>query len=90
MVKIATTAFRALAAPLFAALALAGCSAVSGLFGQHPPEEFSAHYEPGADDPASADEEAETRCAAYGLSAVFVDETQDSMGRLRHRHYRCE
>jgi hypothetical protein len=67
-----------------------GCSTVKGVFGQNPPEEFSVHYEPGSDDPADADREAEARCAAYGLTAVFIDETQDSLGRLRHRHYRCE
>ena len=90
MAKTGLTAFMALAAPVVAILTLASCSTVKGMFGQKPPEEFSVHYEPGAEDPATADAEAETRCAAYGLGAVFIDETQDSMGRLRHRHYRCE
>ena len=68
--------------------ALAGCA--SGHENAGPPADITVDYDPSAAGPAPADAEARARCGAYGLTAAFVDETEDPSGRLRHRHFVCE
>ena len=69
---------------------LSACAQAGGLFGGPPPAEVTVDYDPAATSIADADLDAHRRCAAYGATAVFVDETTGPDGRLRHRHYLCE
>lgn len=71
---------------LGAGLALAGCET-----GPAPStESISIPYDPYDFDPADLQAEADTHCGAYGMRAVYEDETIDpSSVRWRYRHYRC-
>ena len=62
--------------------------------GPRVPEEaeqsVSIPYDPYNYDPEQLDAEAQAHCDAYGLRAVFEDETIDNQSvRWRYRHYRC-
>ena len=53
-------------------------------------ETISIPYDPYDFDPADLQAEADAHCSAYGLRAVYEDETIDpSSVRWRYRHYRC-
>ncbi|MEO1250732.1 MAG: hypothetical protein AAFW81_00120 [Pseudomonadota bacterium] len=53
-------------------------------------ETISIPYDPYDFDPADLQAEANAHCNAYGLRAVYEDETIDpSSVRWRYRHYRC-
>lgn len=74
---------------VFFITALAGLAAC-----QTPPaasgEAISIPYDPYDYDPADLQAEADNHCSAYGLRAVYEDETVDSSSvRWRYRHYRC-
>lgn len=47
-------------------------------------------YDPATSHPGEAAAQAQAHCEAYGLRAVFVDETIDrTAARLRHRRFEC-
>ena len=51
---------------------------------------ISIPYDPYDYDPDELQAEADAHCEAYGLRAVYDDETIDpSSVRWRYRHYRC-
>ena len=51
---------------------------------------ISIPYDPYDFDPADLQAEADAHCNAYGLRAVYEDETVDPESvRWRYRHYRC-
>lgn len=51
---------------------------------------ISIPYDPYDFDPDDLQAEADAHCAAYGLRAVYEDETIDPQSvRWRYRHYRC-
>ena len=52
-------------------------------------EEITVSYDPAHEGVADALSQAQAHCAAFGATAVFVDETIDPDGRLRHRRFRC-
>ena len=53
-------------------------------------ETVTIEYDPYDYDPADLLAEAQSHCGAYGMTAVFEDETSDPQSvRWRYRHYRC-
>ncbi len=53
-------------------------------------ESISIPYDPYDFDPDDLLAEAQAHCGAYGLRAVYEDETVDPQSvRWRYRHYRC-
>ena len=53
-------------------------------------ESISIPYDPYDFDPDDLLAEAQAHCGAYGLRAVYEDETIDPQSvRWRYRHYRC-
>ncbi len=53
-------------------------------------EAISIPYDPYDFDPKDLLAEAQAHCQAYGLRAVYEDETVDPQSvRWRYRHYRC-
>ncbi|MEL7489815.1 MAG: hypothetical protein AAGJ73_03780 [Pseudomonadota bacterium] len=51
---------------------------------------ISIPYDPYNFDPEEMLQEAQAHCGAYGLNAVYVDETIDPQSvRWRYRHYSC-
>ncbi len=53
-------------------------------------ESISIPYDPYDFDPKDLLAEAQSYCQAYGLRAVYEDETVDPQSvRWRYRHYRC-
>ncbi len=53
-------------------------------------ESISIPYDPYNFDPDEMLEQAQAHCAAFGLRAVYVDETIDPQSvRWRYRHYSC-
>lgn len=67
-------------------LAAAACASPGADDGAH---EITVAFDPARESAADALNEAQAHCAAYGLNAVFVDETIDPDGRLRHRRFTC-
>lgn len=68
------------------ALTLAACATAEPVSG----ESISIPYDPYDFHPDDLQAEADTHCGAYGLRAVYEDETVDpSSVRWRYRHYRC-
>lgn len=66
---------------------LAGCATTERPLN---PESISIPYDPYDYDPDDLLAEAQAHCQAYGLRAVYEDETVDpSSVRWRYRHYRC-
>ena len=54
------------------------------------PQSISIAYDPYDFNPADLQAEADAHCSAYGLAAVYDDETIDSQSvRWRYRHYNC-
>ena len=54
------------------------------------PESISIPYDPYDFNPDDLLAEAQAHCGAYGLRAVYEDETVDPQSvRWRYRHYRC-
>ncbi len=75
-------------AVMFALVLLAGCVTPQENYGSN--ETVTIEYDPYDFDPADLLAEAQAHCGAYGLSAVFEDETADPQSvRWRYRHYRC-
>ena len=72
------------------AAALAACETYDdGAYAQDP--SISIPYDPYNFDPDEMLEEAQAHCDAYGLRAVYVDETIDPQSvRWRYRHFSCE
>jgi len=63
---------------------------VSGPYADNGPESISIPYDPYDFDPDDLLAEAQAHCGAYGLQAVYEDETVDPQSvRWRYRHYRC-
>lgn len=53
-------------------------------------ESISIPYDPYDFDPDDLQAEADAHCSAYGLRAIYEDETVDpSSVRWRYRHFRC-
>jgi hypothetical protein len=77
----------------FAALSLiAGLTACATDEGYRDGSEpsISIPYDPYDFDPNDLQAEAQAHCEAYGLRAVYVDETIDPQSvRWRYRHYDC-
>ena len=78
----------------FAAVAIVGAAALlAACATESLPDEYetiSIPYDPYDFDPADLQAEADAHCNAYGLRAVYDDETVDpSSVRWRYRHYRC-
>ena len=74
----------------FLAVTLAACAHSSGETGREgEADEITIAFDPASDDPDGALAEAQAHCAGFGKTAIFVDETIDPDGRLRHRHYHC-
>ncbi len=72
---------------LAAAIALSAC-ATSEVIYDGPTTSIS--YDPYDFDPDDLLAEAQSFCDAYGLTAVYEDETIDPQSvRWRYRHYRC-
>lgn len=78
-----------IAPALIAAALLAGCaSRPDNPYGTG--QSISIPYDPYDYDPADLQAEAQAHCDAYGLDAVYEDETVDQQSvRWRYRHYRC-
>lgn len=77
-------------AVVFGATALGACETAGPEypFGSEP--SISIPYNPYDFDPDKLLEEARAHCSAYGLNAVYVDETIDPQSvRWRYRHYSC-
>ncbi|MEM8771916.1 MAG: hypothetical protein AAGD92_09740 [Pseudomonadota bacterium] len=73
-------------------IAVSGAIAVCACATQEPPssESISIPYDPYDFDPDDLQAEADSHCDAYGLRAVYEDETVDASSvRWRYRHYRC-
>jgi len=76
-------------------MAVFGCAllvaCISGPREPEPPQQsVSIPYDPYNFNPYDLDDEAQAHCEAYGLNAVFEDETIDNNSvRWRYRHYRC-
>ena len=69
-----------------AALGLAACATQTVVSN----ESISIPYDPYDFDPDDLLAEAQAHCGAYGLRAVYEDETIDPQSvRWRYRHYRC-
>lgn len=68
-----------------------GASACVSDDGYRPGEEsISIPYDPYNFDPDELLQEAQAHCGAFGLSAVFDDETIDPQSvRWRYRHFNC-
>jgi hypothetical protein len=81
-------AYRAAAAFLLAAsAALAGCQTTGP---SRPGQSITIPYNPYDYDPDELNAAAQSHCGAYGLRAVYVDETIDPGSvRWRYRHYDC-
>lgn len=71
-------------------MTVCGCASVRSIFDREPPVEFTVAAEAGEEGRANALDEARDRCGAYGAAAMFIDETRDPDGRLRHLRFRCE
>ncbi|MEM9705853.1 MAG: hypothetical protein AAF850_07230 [Pseudomonadota bacterium] len=69
-----------------AAIAVPGCTTANG-----PTDpSITIPYNPYDFDPDELFAQAQAHCGAYGLSAVYVDETIDpSSVRWRYRHFDC-
>ncbi|MEZ5896446.1 MAG: hypothetical protein R3C40_02745 [Parvularculaceae bacterium] len=67
-------------------LLAASCASPGADDGAH---EITIAFDPARESAADALGQAQAHCAAYGLNAVFVDETLDPDGRLRHRRFIC-
>ena len=64
-----------------------GCTTTDSGEGE---QSISIPYDPYNFDPADLQAEADAHCSAYGLVAVYDDETVDTQSvRWRYRHYRC-
>jgi len=75
---------------LAAAGALASCQTTGQKYPYGSELSISIPYNPYDFDPAELEEEAQAHCNAYGLRAVYVDETIDPKSvRWRYRHYHC-
>ena len=73
---------------LTAAGALAGCETTDYVDGN---PSISIPYDPYDHDPAELGREAKAHCEAYGLKAVYQDETIDPQSvRWRYKHYVCQ
>ncbi|MEM9168215.1 MAG: hypothetical protein AAGC56_01070 [Pseudomonadota bacterium] len=71
-----------------AALCLAGCATTGDRGGDG--QSISIPYDPYNYDPDEMYQEAQAHCGAYGLNAVYVDETVDPTSvRWRYRHFDC-
>ena len=69
--------------------ALAGCVSDEGYLPGTEPS-ISIPYDPYDFDPDELLAEAQSHCAAYGLNAVYDDETINPQSvRWRYRHYSC-
>lgn len=72
--------------------AIAGTACLSACATNEPAtgESISIPYDPYNFDPNDLLAEAQAHCGAYGLRAVYEDETVDPQSvRWRYRHYRC-
>ncbi|NNE39690.1 MAG: hypothetical protein HKN14_02095 [Marinicaulis sp.] len=68
--------------------ALGACTTYERPFGTG--ESISIPYDPYNYDPDDLEAEAQAHCGAYGMRAVYDDETIDPQSvRWRYRHYRC-
>ncbi|MEM9014719.1 MAG: hypothetical protein AAGB02_06395 [Pseudomonadota bacterium] len=71
-----------------ASLLASACVTYEQDFGEAP--SISIPYDPYDFDPAELLAEADAHCEAYGLRAVYDDETIDPQSvRWRYRHYSC-
>jgi len=71
-------------------LGLSACVANEGDYARGTEPSISIPYDPYNFDPQEMLEEAQVHCGAYGLNAVYVDETIDPQSvRWRYRHYSC-
>ena len=72
-----------------AAVGLAACATDQGYRPGTEPS-ISIPYDPYDFDPDDLLAEAQAHCSAYGLTAVYEDETVDPQSvRWRYRHYLC-
>ena len=82
------SSFRVLAAAL-AGVFFAGCTTDEGYRAGTEPS-ISIPYDPYDYDPDDLQAEAQAHCQAYGMNAVYQDETVDLTSvRWRYRHYLC-
>lgn len=73
------------------AIALAACVYDGDEYARGTEPSISIPYDPYNFDPEEMLQEAQAHCGAYGLNAVYVDETIDPQSvRWRYRHYRCQ
>jgi len=73
-----------------AGLAASALSACATYEDPGPIETISIPYDPYDYNPSAMDAEAQAHCEAFGLDAVFVDETADIQAvRWRYRNYDC-
>lgn len=81
--------FARLTAAALTALLFSACASDEGYrYGTEP--SISIPYDPYDYDPDELLAEAQSHCKAYGLTAVYEDETIDPQSvRWRYRHYRC-
>lgn len=71
-------------------VALAACTTTGGGYGDPSQPSISIPYDPYNYDPDKLFEEAQAHCGAFGLNAVYIDETIDPNSvRWRYRHYNC-
>lgn len=69
--------------------ALAACATTPGSYDSSG-QSISIPYDPYNYDPDELFAEAQAHCNAYGLNAVYVDETIDPNSvRWRYRHFQC-
>lgn len=81
--------FQKIALSLSVLIVLGGCQTTPDI---DPRSDLSISipYDPYNFDPQRLDSEAQAHCDAYGLRAVFEDETIDNQSvRWRYRHYAC-
>lgn len=79
-----------LGSALIAGSALAGCATTSEGVPYGTEQSISIPYDPYNFHPDDLLAEAQSHCGAYGLSAIYEDETIDPQSvRWRYRHYRC-
>ena len=75
---------------LIGSLVMSACATTEDQYPYGSEPSISIPYNPYDFDPDKLFDEASAHCGAYGLSAVYVDETIDPQSvRWRYRHFSC-